>query len=103
MAFFSTIQPIEKMDFTKSVSATTPVAPMSPVSNFADILKQSMADYAKLEQVTAQDSKALALGTAQDLTQIQINAMKAEAALQTTVQLTTRTVNAYKEIMQMQI
>lgn len=103
MAFFTPIQPIEKMDFSKAVAPlASTMSPTGP-STFGDLLKQTMSDYAKLEQVTAQDSRALALGTADNLTQIQINSMKAEAALQTTVQLTTRTVNAYKEIMQMQI
>ena len=42
-------------------------------------------------------------GDADDLAQIQINSMKTSTLLQTTVQLTSRMVNTYKEIMQMQV
>ena len=45
----------------------------------------------------------LAVGNTDDLTAVMLAATKAETAVQLTTQITTRAVNAYKEIMQMNI
>ena len=79
---------LEKLQEAREVNAPEPSG-----GSFKDILSQAYADY--------QQAKAVA--EADNLAQIQINAMKAETMLQTTVQLTSRMVSAYKEIMQMQI
>lgn len=50
-----------------------------------------------------QDNYDLAMGNTDNLAAIMINSAKADAAVTMTVQLTSRAVNAYKEIMQMQI
>ncbi|WP_458862829.1 flagellar hook-basal body complex protein FliE [Acidaminobacterium chupaoyuni] len=71
--------------------------------SFSDILSESMKQTEQLSEIAENDGIRLAAGDAEDLSQIQINALKAEAAIQTTVQLTSRAVNAYKEILQMQI
>ena len=71
--------------------------------SFRTLLENSLAEVSKWEAQSAADDVGLVLGTAEDLAQIQINALKAETALQTTVQLTSRMVNAYKEVMQMQV
>lgn len=70
---------------------------------FADVLQNAISGYGEAKAQGEADSAALVLGDVNDLAQVQINSMKAESMLQTTVQLTTRMVNAYKEIMQMQI
>ena len=70
---------------------------------FLNILKDAADEYTSLQQIADVDSEALVLGDADNPAQIQINSLKAEAALQTTVQLTSRVVSAYKEIMQMNI
>ena len=113
-AFFTPIEPITPMSFDK----ISPIAPMtfdkaSPVSSvdgsdtsaipFADVLKEAVSNYASISEVTAAEGEALALGDVDNLAQLQIDSMKAQAALSTTVQLTSRAVSAYKEIMQMQI
>ena len=45
----------------------------------------------------------LAVGNTDDTTAVMLAATKAETAIQLTTQITTRAVNAYKEIMQMNI
>ena len=70
---------------------------------FQNILRQAIDQTNQLAEIAQQDSTNLALGTADDLVQVQINSLKAKTMLQTTVQLTTKAVNAYKEIMQMQV
>ncbi len=100
--FFVPIQPMQKMDFSQP-ETTTVQAQSAGGSSFQDILQQAMQNYEQLQAVSEQDGEALALGQADDLAQVQINTFKAQSALQTAVQLTSRTVSAYKEIMQMSV
>jgi len=99
---FTPITPIKKMEFQVSDNTARELGGESSLS-FKDILQESIEELAAAEEAAAEDSINLALGNADDLAQIQINSLKAQAALQTTVQLTSRVINAYKEIMQMQI
>lgn len=103
-AIFTPIVPISPMEFSESAkpvegggNGTDSAMP------FQNILRDSFLELEQAEKTASDDSVRLALGNADDLAQIQINALKAQAAVQTTVQLTTRVVNAYKEIMQMQL
>lgn len=72
-------------------------------AGFQQLLSQAVGELEQAGVAAAQNNTALALGNVNDLAQVQIDAMKAQTLLQTTVQLTSRMVNAYKEIMQMQI
>lgn len=72
-------------------------------SDFKNILASAINDTREAQKVSDQNSFDLSSGDVEDLSKIQIDALRAQTMLQTTVQLTTRTVNAYKEIMQMQI
>lgn len=92
------IQPMEKIDSTKPMAQ-----PKKENGGFGSILQNAINDLETLQAKTAEDSRKLALGQIDDLAQVQINTLKASTMLQTTVQLTGRAVNAYKEIMQMQI
>ena len=94
------IQPIKPMTFSKIGEAETGAESSSP---FASFLKDAVSEYTSLQETANADSAALVIGDTDNLAQIQINSMKAEAALQTTVQITSRAVNAYKEIMQMSV
>lgn len=100
--FITPIRPIqgigtlEEMNNSSAGGANTSVP-------FANVLQSAMDGYAQAKEATDSDAAALAIGDVDNLAQVQINSMKAESMLQTTVQLTTRMVNAYKEIMQMQI
>lgn len=100
MAMF--ITPIKPMEY---ISEQQPVAaPTQPAGGtFQNVLKQAVEQLEASEQVSTAGSYDLALGDVNNIAQLQIDSMKAQAMLQTTVQLTTRMVNAYKEIMQMQI
>lgn len=100
-AFIVPIQPMESIktsDFSKSTSTQ-----LTTDLPFHDILTQALDGLESATTASTQDGYNLALGDVDDLAQLQINSLKAQNMLQTTVQLTTRAVNAYKEIMQMQI
>jgi len=102
-AFFTPIEPIQKMRFTAIGEAGEAAGGGESSVPFANVLKDAISEYSSLQAEEDAVSQALALGELDDPAQMVIASMKAEAALQTTVQLTSRMVNTYKEIMQMQV
>jgi len=100
-SFISAMQPIFNISTSGSKTAATEKTEAS--APFSNLLTNAVNEYDKAEQVSQQDLNDLVSGNTQNLAQIQIDSLKAQAALQTTVQLTSRVVNAYKEIMQMQV
>lgn len=100
---FSPIIPMEKIKGLSAPGTTGGGAANSSATSFQTVLGDYLREADRLMQTAEQDEARLVLGQADDLAQIQINALKAEAALQTAVQITSRAVNAYKEIMQMQV
>ena len=69
-----------------------------PKDIFQDIITQAK----ETQAITDQDSLNLALGQTDDLHNVMINAEKAAIALELTVQVTSKAINAYNEIMRMQ-
>lgn len=96
------ITSITPMQFGEDSNSTSQVSTFADVP-FANMLSDAIAETNKLAEITEIDNQNLMLGNVDNLAQVQINSMKYESMVQTTVQLTTRVVNAYKEIMQMQI
>ena len=70
---------------------------------FADILQDSIRNLQETQAVSQKDAYDLAMGRSDDLHTIAIHSAQATAALEMTVQVATRAVNAYKEILQMQV
>ena len=99
--FIVPITPMEKMDFSTTEKVTT----VKDVKEnaFSSILDSAIENFKEADKLSDIDGAGLSLGNADDLAQIQINMLKAETMLQTTVQITSRAVNAYKEIMQIQV
>lgn len=102
-SFFTSIEPIQKMTFTPEKVVQTDSKDTLAAVPFANVLQNAVNEYTTLEQTADEEGKQLVLGNTDNLAQITIDSLKAKAALQTTVQLTSRIVGAYKEIMQMQI
>ena len=71
--------------------------------SFGDILKQKIQSVKDLEMQSLQSAYDISTGASSDIESAMIDATKASTAIETTVQLTTRAVNAYKEIMSMQV
>ncbi len=99
--FIEPISPIVKMNFdaAKQVTEKNNHAALP----FSGILKEAIQNLEQTQEVANQDSYDLAMGNVDDLSQLMINSTKQATALEFTVQLSTRVVNAYKEIMQMQV
>ena len=101
-SFIVPIQPMERMSFAEEVT-NEKAAGAGTAIPFQSVLQDAVTQLKDAQAVAAADGYRLTMGDVDNLAQLQINAQKAETMLQTTVQLTSRVVNAYKEIMQMQI
>lgn len=102
----SAIQPLQSLEPLKFVgSAEETQASGSVLSGlpFSGYLRDAVANLQETERVSKQDAYNLAMGTTDDLSGIMINSAKYATALEYTVQLSSRVVSAYKEIMQMQV
>ena len=102
------IVPISQMptiEEIKKVSASTET--VIPTENnglpFADMLKNAMNDAREAEKVAQEDTYKLAMGQTDDLHNVMINSAKATAAVEFAVEVTSRAVSAYNEILRMQI
>ena len=99
--FIVPITPMEKMDFSSVEKVKT--AAEATEGGFSSLLDNAINEFKEADKLSDIDNAQLSLGNADDLAQIQINTLKAETMLQTTVQITSRAVNAYKEIMSIQV
>lgn len=73
------------------------------VGGFLDIFRESYDAAAEAQRVSEEDSIKVMTGEIDDPAQIAINAQKAALSLQTFVSLKNTAVDAYKEMMQIQI
>ena len=71
--------------------------------SFSETLRQKIQNVKDLEQKSLDSAYAVSMGQTEDIEGSMIDATKASVAIETAVQITTRAVNAYKEIVQMQI
>ena len=72
-------------------------------SDFSSILSKSMQDYVDLENSSDQDTLNLLTGNTDDLASTMVSSEKTQLALELTVQVRNKAIDAYKEIMNMQI
>ena len=71
--------------------------------SFSETLRQKIQNGKDLEQKSLDSAYAVSMGQTEDIEGAMIDATMASVAIETAVQITTRAVNAYKEIVQMQI
>jgi flagellar hook-basal body complex protein FliE len=72
-------------------------------SSFSDILFDSIENSESLNDTTAVDTFSLLSGNTDHISDVLINAKKSELAVNLTVQLRNKAMDAYKEIMNMQV
>lgn len=97
--FIKPIERLETFDKTEKAQSNKNIDTQS----FAQTLQDKIQEVRDLEDESNQLSYDLAMGKTDDLTSVMVQATKAQTAVELTVQVTTRAVNAYKEIMQMNI
>ena len=101
------IVPIPQMSSLSTLESVTQNSGDTQASGaklpFSEVIKDAYSNLSELSETASNDAFNLALGQTDDLHTIMINAEKAAVALELTVQLTAKALNAYNEIMRMQI
>lgn len=97
------IKPINLIQFnnittTNTVGSSTP----NPVA-FGDMLQNALNNVNQLQQEAENAARQLALGQINDVHSVMIQTERAALALELTVQVSSRAINAYNEIMRMQM
>lgn len=95
------IVPITPLNITSEINPK-PNITNTNTTGFQDIFQDIITQAKETQAITDQDSLNLALGQTDDLHNVMINAEKAAIALELTVQVTSKAINAYNEIMRMQ-
>lgn len=85
-------------------TVSTPVqTPSQAQENFADILKKSIENMNNVEALSDKKTEALVSGDIEDLHEVMIAAQKASITVEATVQVQKKVIDAYNEIMRMQV
>ena len=71
--------------------------------NFGEFLTDALGEVNSLQQNAATASYDLAAGKLQDISQVTIAAEKATIAMQLTMQVRNKVIDAYQEVMRMQV
>lgn len=99
------MKPIESLEELNSTRLAKGIEmPESPQSGiFSDILNNAIDEVRATQEVSMNDSINLANGSVEDMAQVLINSDKAATAIEFTTEVSTRVINAYKEIMNMNV
>lgn len=79
------------------------ISPGNAQANFADSLKSAIDNVNKSQVTSNQKTEALARGDIDNLHDVMISAQKASITLETSVQVQKKVIDAYNEIMRMQV
>jgi flagellar hook-basal body complex protein FliE len=92
---------------TSSNKLTDGISQISPSKDgqisFADTLKEAIGNVNELQKESDAKVEALATGKTDDIAGVMITAEKAEIALRTMVQVRNKIIDAYQDIMKMQV
>lgn len=79
------------------------ISPGDAQANFADSLKSAIENVNKSQVTSNQKTEAFARGEIENLHDVMITAQKASVTLETSVQVQRKVIDAYNEIMRMQV
>ncbi|WP_096269893.1 flagellar hook-basal body complex protein FliE [Paucisalibacillus globulus] len=82
---------------------TLKTSPGKAQASFANVLKNAISNVNDLQVLSDKKTEALALGKIDDLHDVMITAQKASITLQATVEVQRKAIDAYNEIMRMQV
>ncbi|MCM8901223.1 flagellar hook-basal body complex protein FliE [Caldicoprobacter algeriensis] len=71
--------------------------------SFSDVMRQAISDLQQLQRINTYNNYLLATGQVENFHKVMIDAEKADIALQFTLQVRNKLLEAYQEIMRMQI
>jgi len=98
-SYINSIQKPQKIHTTSQI----PITPEETQGDFANALKEAIANVNEAQLISDQKTTKLAHGEINDLHDVMISAQKASITLETTVQVQKKVIDAYNEIMRMQI
>lgn len=98
------IVPISELQPIIPSTEGTPAAGQSNTgTSFGCVLKNAIQNLDDIQNASDKDAVDLALSRSDDLHSIQINTMKATAAVELTAGITSKVLSAYQEIINMQV
>lgn len=97
------INDVSQVANTSKLNANSAISPGEAQANFADTLKGAIEGLNNIQLESDQKTKALANGNIDNLHDVMITAQKASITLDTTVQIQKKVIDAYNEIMRMQV
>lgn len=92
------LAPIGSRIMTESVAVTAPAG-----KTFGEFLTEALGEVNGLQKEAATASYRLAAGQLEDVSQVTIAAEKASIAMQLTMQVRNKAIDAYQEVMRMQV
>jgi flagellar hook-basal body complex protein FliE len=98
---FPSVSNIFQVNGTDQTSSAT--TPAKAQKSFASVLKQSIEQVNETQLQSDELTKKLALGEDVDLHQVMIAGQKANITLQATMEVRNKVIEAYQEIMRMQV
>jgi flagellar hook-basal body complex protein FliE len=97
------IDPIKPIDAIRSAGLTAVKPAAEGEQSFGKILADAVGEVNHLQKDAEKSAVDLVMGKLQDISQATIAAEKASIALQLTMQIRNKAVDAYQEIMRMQV
>ncbi|HOF58689.1 MAG TPA: flagellar hook-basal body complex protein FliE [Syntrophorhabdaceae bacterium] len=97
------IEALQLPNFTENISEKRGSTDIKGTASFKDILKDSINKANELEKVADQEVQKLAKLDSQDIHTTMIAIEKADLTFQTMMQIRNKIINAYEEIMRMQV
>ncbi|WP_373896013.1 flagellar hook-basal body complex protein FliE [Virgibacillus natechei] len=97
------INNIPQTPLPKSVITKPSISPGEAHANFADNLKSAIEGVNNAQTASDKKTESLAQGNVEDLHDVMIAAQKSSITLETSVQVQRKVIDAYNEIMRMQV
>ncbi|WP_425453886.1 flagellar hook-basal body complex protein FliE [Oceanobacillus arenosus] len=94
---------VAQVNPTQRISTNAMTAPKTVQTNFADTLKGAIENLNDTQIESDKATEALAAGNIDDIHNVMISAQKASITLETTVQIQKKVIDAYNEVMRMQV
>ncbi len=92
------LMPVSSLEVEQKASAID-----TGSKNFGEFLTEALGEVNQLQNASAKASFDLAAGKLQDISQVTIAAEKASIAMQLTMQVRNKMIDAYQEVMRMQV
>lgn len=98
------MNPINQIQTPFIQGLTNPIVkPENPVEGFGEIFKQALQGVNQAQKASDIQTTGLATGQVENIHEVMISAEKASLSLELTMQVRNKVVEAYQEVMRMQV